>query len=96
MTARAIAQGNQHIAPARDALDLFLHDALLGRVDLVVGEVNCGHRRLDARQSGTWVAVGRSGHLAWLSPPPASAWSVSAYRSFENTLSLGLISVAKT
>ena len=30
MTARAIAQGNQHIAPARDALDLFLHDACSG------------------------------------------------------------------
>ena len=57
-----VAEWKHNRAPVRDALDLALQDAQLGRVDQVVGEVDGQQRRTDLAQPGTGVIILRAFH----------------------------------
>ncbi len=59
VAAGRVARRDHHRAAAPDAHDRPLQDAQLGRVDLVVGEVDRQQRGRDLLQVGGWVVVAR-------------------------------------
>src|SRR6266513_3520173 len=57
MTTCLVAQRNYNRAPVRDALDLALEDSELGRIDQIIGGVDCQKPRLNFLQIRTRIVV---------------------------------------